>query len=82
MTMAIGDADITKGQLTINPEPVVDADRVRTGEKKFLDGLEHPQLVGGARDYRQKPGTKADCTPESCSAVIQLLSLLSAEHTR
>ena len=34
MTMTIGDADITKGQLTINPEPVVDADRVRAGEKK------------------------------------------------
>ena len=82
MTMAIGDADITKGQLTVNPEPVVDADSVRAGAKKFLDGLEHPQLVGGARDYRQKPGTRADCTPESCSAVIQLLSLLSAEHTR
>ena len=82
MTMAIGDADITKGQLTINPEPVVDADRVRTGEKKFLDGLEHPQLVGGARDYSQKPGTRAEFTPKNCSAVIQPLSLLLAEHTR
>ena len=82
MTMAIGDADITKGQLTVNPEPVVDADRVRAGAKKFLDGLEHPQLVGGARDYRQRPGTRADCTPENGSAVIQLLSLLLAGHTR
>ena len=83
MAMAIGDADITEGQLTINPEPVVDSDCVRAGEKKnSLDGLEHPQLVGGARDYSQRPGTRAEFTPKNCSAVIQPLSLLLAEHTR
>ena len=80
--MAIGDADTTNGQLTVNPEPVVDADCVRAGEKKSLDGLEHPQLVGVARDYSQRPETRADFTPENCSAVIQLLSLLLAEHIR
>ena len=72
MAMAIGDADITKWELTSNPEPVVDADGVRAREKKSRDELEHPQLVGGARDYSQRPGTRADFTPENCSAVIQL----------
>ena len=38
MAMAIGDADITKGQLTLNPEPVVDSDCVRAGEKKKFPG--------------------------------------------
>ena len=33
MAMAIGDADITKGKLTSNPEPVVDADGVRARGK-------------------------------------------------
>ena len=33
MAMAISDADITKRQFTINPEPVVDSDCVRAGEK-------------------------------------------------